>query len=181
MAEATPSGERLTGDVRSTYCADSAAACDCQQELGALNCDCKEDHLSCCQNASEFSCQYRGLVCDGPVECRRTGDSATVCQTNLTQAVVVLRIVFEGGKSCDVITCSGDITSAHQRRPQHARQGHYERSICDLSSELLCDCATMFTVSSTLIRAALTHPIDWVCHIGTLTPTNPICWMLRCA
>jgi len=39
-------------------------------------------------------------------------------------------------------------------------------------TELLCAglCNTMFTVSSTLLRAVLTGPADWVCHIGTLTP-----------
>jgi len=29
-------------------------------------------------------------------------------------------------------------------------------------------CATIFTVSSTLIWAVLTGPADWVCHVGTL-------------
>jgi len=51
-----------------------------------------------------------------------------------------------------------------------------DRSVClEVKMEYyqnhsVLDFVTMFTVISTLIRAVLTGPTDWICHIGILTP-----------
>jgi len=47
--------------------------------------------------------------------------------------------------------------------------GGQEGILSELLRAGLCD--TMFTVSSTLMWAVLKGPADWVCHIGTFTPS----------
>jgi len=64
---------------------------------------------------NEFSCQYAGLRCAGPVYCPRTHDAAHVCRVDEDGDHVALQLVRAVEGPCPVLRCGDANSDLHMR------------------------------------------------------------------